>query len=727
MDNGGFLSIEKSIPTNLDWVKDNMEEDSSSIDTNVLSLEEESDKEEDVQEENLEYSSVVAFIKNKYENAKHSREYDERRMLECYRNYRGLYGPDVQFTDTEKSRAFIKITKTKVLAAYGKISDVLFSNLKFPIGVEPTPVPEGVLEAVHFDPNEKPNPKKEGDGPQVKTVTRQEILEKLGPLKDKLGELPESVELKEGVGKTPTSFTFSPADVAAHKMEAKIHDQLEEAQADKALRSFVFEMALFGTGIMKGPFAKDKEYPKWDEKGNYKPVKKSVADISHVSIWNFYPDPDARSIEECEFVIERHKLNKSELRALKKRPFFRSTSINLAIDQGPNYQNEDWEDVLGDNQTNAFGDNSRFEVLEYWGVIDKEMAEDMEIELPKRLKSLDEIQVNIWICNNQILRFVLNPFTPNHIPYYSCPYEVNPYSFFGVGIAENMLDTQLVMNGFIRLAIDNAALSSNLVFEVDEGNLVPGQDMRVYPGKVFRRQAGAPGQAIFATKYPNVTQECLLMFDKARQLSDEATGMPSYSHGISGIMSTGRTASGMSMLMGAADVNIKAVVRNIDDYLLIPLGKNLFSFNMQFDFDESIKGDLDIVARGTESLMRNEVRSQKLLQFLQITGNPMDAPFVKRDYILRELAKSLDLDPEKIVNDPREAGIQAMMMKELNDAMGVSPDQMKQQGNPSGVPGVQDPTGTGGGNIAPGASPTPDEQGFSMNGAGNPNPDNTQA
>ena len=77
-----------------------------------------------------------------------------------------------------------------------------------------------------------------------------------------------------------------------------------------------------------------------------------------------------------------------------------------------------------------------------------------------------------------------------------------------------------------------------------------------------------------------------MMFDKARQLSDEATGIPSYSHGVGGVMGVGRTASGMSMLMGAAAQNIKAVVRNIDDYLLSPLGKALFAFNMQFNFDE---------------------------------------------------------------------------------------------------------------------------------------------
>jgi hypothetical protein len=262
------------------------------------------------------------------------------------------------------------------------------------------------------------------------------------------------------------------------------------------------------------------------------------------------------------------------------------------------------------------------------------------------------------------------------------------------------------------MAVDNAALSGNLLIEIDETNLVPGQSMDVYPGKVFRRQAGAPGQAIFSTKFQNVSQELLMMFDKARQLADESTGMPSYSHGQTGIMSTGRTASGMSMLMGAATQNIKAVVKNIDDYLLGPLGRAMFAFNMQFNFDPEISGDLEVISKGTESLMRNEVRSQRLLQFMQMAANPVMAPFVKFDYILREIAVSMDLDEEKILNDPREAALQAKMMAAMQAAM----PQEAQQGAPQGA-APQDPTGAGG-NITAGTAPEPNTEGFSGGGGG---------
>lgn len=681
--------------------------------TDVMGLEEESNPEKNI----YRLDPIVQYVKERYERARTRRQPDEDRWLESYRNYRGEYGPDVQFSEEEKSRFFIKVTKTKVLAAYAQVVDVLFAGGKFPIGVEPTPVSIGdVPDNVYFDPKDQTGDK---DGGRA-SMSRKE----LGPLRKTLSRIADT--LKEGVGLTPSSATWEPVKMAARKMERKIHDQLDESDASTHLRFMAFELCLFGHGVIKGPFVTNKDYPKWDEEGGYSPISKRVPKITSCSIWNFYPDADAKNMQEAEYVVERHKMSKSQLRELKRRPHFRASSIDEAIERGANYMPETWESILEDNNNTV--SNESYEVLEYWGVIDRTIFEDTDIDIPDELKDAEDFQVNVWVCNDQTLRLVLNPFTPVRIPYHACPYEINPYSFFGVGVAENMADTQLLMNGTMRMAIDNLALSGNLVFDIDETNLVPGQDMRIHPGKIFRRQGGQVGQAVYGLKFPSVTNELLQMYEKGRQLTDEATGMPSYAHGGTGVQGMGRTAAGMSMLMGAASLNIKAVVRNVDDYILMPLGKDSFSFNMQFDFDKDIVGDLAIVARGTESLMRNEVRSQKLLQFMQMTANPMDAPFVKRDYLLRELAISLDLEEDKVVNDPREAAIQAKLLKEMNDAMGIQP-QAPQGGKQAGggAPAPSDPTGNGGGNIGPGAAPEPGAQGFSGNNQGGTNADSANA
>jgi hypothetical protein len=684
----------------------------------------------------LDAGSVVAFVTDKFKRAEDSRYTDENRWLRAYRNYRGLYGPDVQFTETEKSRVFVKVTKTKTLAAYGQIVDVLFGSSRFPLTVNPTTLPEGVAESVHIniDPNAEQAQEELsaafGKEPRVSFLfdpdeklkpgeTMYDRMKRLGPLEDKLEQMGDKVI--EGPGTTQSTVTFHPAMVAAKKMEKKIHDQLEESGANKQLRHTAFEMALFGTGIMKGPFAIDKEYPNWDmESGDYNPTIKTVPSTSHVSIWNFYPDPDAYNMDEAEFVVERHRMTRSQMRGLKSRPFFRGESIDEAINLGESYEKKYWEQDMEDDSQYSSAPY-RYEVLEFWGYVDTDILAENGVTIPKELKDSEQVSVNAWVCNGKVLRLVLNPFKPARIPYYAVPYELNPYSFFGVGIAENMDDTQTLMNGFMRMAIDNAALSGNLIIEVDETNLVPGQDLSVYPGKIFRRQGGAPGQGIFGTKFPNVAGENMQLFDKARVLADESTGFPSFAHGQTGVSGVGRTASGISMLMSAANGSIRNVVKNVDDYLIGPIGRAFFSFNMQFDFDSEIKGDLEVKASGTESLMANEVRSQRLMQFMGVASNPALMPFVKSDYIIREIAKSMDLDPDKVTNSLGDAAIQAEILKKFQQPPPTPPEAGTQgppaSPSPGAAPeqagvGVQDTTGAGGGNIGTGTAPTPGEQGF---------------
>ena len=157
------------------------------------------------------------------------------------------------------------------------------------------------------------------------------------------------------------------------------------------------------------------------------------------------------------------------------------------------------------------------------------------------------------------------------------------------------------------------------------------------------------------------------------------------------------------MLLGAAAGGVKTVIKNVDDYLLRPLGEGLFQFNMQFNFDPTIRGDLEVKAGGTESLMANEVRSQRLMQFLSVTSNPSLAPFAKFQYIITEIARSLDLDPDKVTNNIDEARVQAEIMKNF---------QQEQPQQPPGVPGANpmDTAGTGDGTIGTGQAPAPGQQ-----------------
>lgn len=679
-----------------------------------------------------EFPQLIAAVNEAWERAKEARMPDEARWLKSLQNYRGVYDEaTLSRIPDDKSKVFVKITKTKVLAAYGQLIEVLLGTGKFPLGIEPTKVPEGVAEYVHIDGQPSPDgPTADvygyaGDGKTIAPGTTQKDL--LNGLETSFGGL----GVKPGPTDDPNSIQIEPANIAAKNMEKKIHDQLDATNAANTLRHVAFEMVLLGHGVIKGPFNSYKIIHNWeiDENGKrvYKPIEKLIPDLEPVSIWDFYPDPNCNGIDNGDYIVHRHKFNRSQMRGLVNKPYFRETAIQTCLLRGPNHEAEWWETELKDADIQE--DHRMYQVLEYWGTMDARTCVEAGLD-PVEIgfdedKPLQEVQINVWACGDQILRLVLNPFTPTRIPYLACPYEIHPYQFFGMGVPENMEDAQQIMNGHARAAIDNLILSGNVVLEMDDNLLVPGQDMRLTPGKIFHRQGGQSGQSIHAIQIPNVAPDHMNMFDRFRQLADEETGIPSYSHGQTGVQSTTRTASGMSMLMGAAALNIKTVVKNLDDFLLQPLGEALYAWNMQFEEDETIHGDFEVKARGTAALMQKEVRSQRLMMFMQVGANPQLAPLIKWTTVLKELAETLDIDPDKFINNPEEAKIYAQIMANaqgLGQETTPTGEQPASMGGPptgSSGPAPLDPSGNGGGTIGTSAPPMPREAGFSAasNGA----------
>ena len=147
-------------------------------------------------------------------------------------------------------------------------------------------------------------------------------------------------------------------------MEKCIHDQLQENNAVNVLRHAIFESALLGTGIIKGPFNESKTLHRWEENRKYSPYKKVVPRIESVSCWDFFPDPSATSINDCEYVIQRHRMTSSQMRDLMDKPFFRADNIAQCISGGPNYDNKYYEESIRRENVEDFNENSRYEVLE---------------------------------------------------------------------------------------------------------------------------------------------------------------------------------------------------------------------------------------------------------------------------------------------------------------------------------------------------------------------------
>lgn len=698
---------------------------------------------EDVAQQEQALRSLVALVERKYKQAKEGRRTTEEKWLSNWKQFNSELSAEqkarvaeAQKRNPSASSIFIPVTKTKTMAAYGQLIDIVFADQKFPLEVKATPQPEGIAEAAYIAPEQAPDIYGyEGDGRTIEPGATAYTLENsiLGGLKEKYQKIKDAGK-KFILGQSPdpkTMPTIHPAEEAAIKMNKIIQDQLQENRVEAEICDSIFEMCVFGTGAVKGPFTTKQIVHNWervDGSLEYTPTERNSPIASFVSIWNLYPDPTPRKANQLGYMVERHLVSNSSLAELKLQPYFNNARIDYILERGTGKRvREYWENQLQDNAVSAFVEDE-YEILEYWGYADRDLIAQLDLSEKERAKinGLKElIQVNIWVCGGEVIKFILNPFTPSRIPYFISPYEELLYQVWGKGIPDNMAGSQDMVNGHAQMAIDNLKFSGSVMLEVNENQLVPGQNMIIFPGKIWRKQSGAPGQSVFGITTPNVSQQHFIAIDKALGFADQATGLPSYQYGQ---YTTGqsRTASGMSMLMQAASLNIKTVVKNIDRYIIEPMGQAFFQWNMQFNSEvPDIRGDLKIISKGTSSLMQKEVKSQRLMTLLQVGSGPTTAPFMNVEYLLKEICKSLGIDPDAAVNDQQKAALYAEILGKLGAA---SANQQTGGANSAGTPpgggqggsneasagaNPSDTSGSGGGNIGVGSVPQPGQNGFS--------------
>ncbi len=128
---------------------------------------------------------------------------------------------------------------------------------------------------------------------------------------------------------------------------------------------------------------------------------------------------------------------------------------------------------------------------------------------------------------------------------------------------------------------------------------------------------------------------------------------------------------------------MKDLITNYDEGVTRTFMEALYRWNMQFNPDDSCKGDFDIKARGTASLMAKEIRAQQLDQFANATANPMDAPYIKRVELLRQRAEAHDLsnviktEEEVAAEQNNEAAKQQAQQQQQMQALQIKTAQLE--------------------------------------------------
>lgn len=556
-----------------------------------------------------------------FSQAENDRRLTELRWLQDLRQYRGQYDDDVlSRIGPNRSRAFVRKTRVKVKTVDSRMADLLFpSNSERNFSVEATTVPNVPAEAAR----------------QVANAMAKQT-----------GRKPTIQEVKEQLKKL--------ANAAAKAMGDTIDDQLTEARYKDAARSVIHSGNLYGTGILKAPLVEKKIRQSFmrDQSGKWKLTTEvyTVPFVEYVPLWRFYPDMAATTLEACRYVFERHVMTKAEILRLMDRKSFNAYAIKKYVEARPEgeiatkyFDTELMQ--MGDRLAKSQNQTGQYDVLERWGWLDALSLAACGVEIPAE-RMHETFFANVWFLpNGEVIRAVLQPINGVTWPYHIYYFDKDETSIFGEGLASIMRGDQTMLNAAVRMVLDNAALTAGPMLEVNTRLVGAGEKItEMFPFKVWPRTGEDPtAQAIRVLDVPNHIGELSGLVEMFENNADEVTAIPRYMSGENANGGAAGTASGMSMLMGAASIVMKDLISSFDEGITKPFIKALYRWNMQFNKDDSIKGDFDVSATGTSSMVAKEVRAQQLDAFSQLSANPMDAPYIKREELLRQRADAHDL------------------------------------------------------------------------------------
>lgn len=571
----------------------------------------------------------------------------EEEWLRDLRAYHGIYEPEILAGIGKKSKVFVHLTRTKTIGAYARIVDLLFQSADKHWGIEPTPEPTL--------------------SPSAKQEIIQAILRERGEMAS-----PEIVR----------QVADMVAETRAERMEQRIEDQLTEARYEAHAKSAILEACMIGTGIIKGPVTRTHLRKHWQRgtDGWGLAVEEEIApDVEAVSAFDFYPDPYAADLEDATGVFQRHILTRQQLIELKRHPGFDAAVIDEILIGHPQGNHEELTHEIALRTMagiNTTANSGRYVVLEYWGMRDAQALAQAGIEI----EATDQVQANVWVCGGRTIKAQLNPLMPERIPYQAFRFERVPHHFWGNGVGRQMRDSQVTINSTVRAMLDNLSISSGPQVEINMDLIDPAQvesAKDLFAWKVWSRSGGDPTTPLLRFYQPtNITQPLTQVLDLFRRFADEETGMPSYTQGqvIPGL---NKTATGMSMLMAAANVTLKAIIKNWDECAK-GLIEGFYHWNMQWAEEDDVRGDMDVLARGSTALIAKEMQSERLIQFAGMTANPIDAQSVDRPALLRAIAEAMDINAERIVPEHDDVG--------AGGAGGAGPDGAPGMAPPDGVP-----------------------------------------
>tara|TARA_R110000803_G_scaffold8615_8_gene27642 strand:+ start:1027 stop:3090 length:2064 start_codon:yes stop_codon:yes gene_type:complete len=662
---------------------------------NATLIEQEDDARKAMEERQAEPLMVglSAYLRTSFDAAKRAKDPIERAMLKALRQRNGEYEPTKMAAIQQQggSEIYMMITEVKCRAAESWLRDILMDTGTPPWDIKPTPLP---------------------DLPEARDEIVNQILgEKVTGLIEQIGQAPnpsEVAQLKEIVAQELRFNVLQDAQNRTNGMKRKIADQFAEGGFAEGFNEFLTDLVTFPAAILKGPCVRRQRKLSWDtdEEGNTIAVadEQLAPEFERVDPFRFYPEPGISKVNDG-YVFEHHPLTRMALSDLIGVPGYDDEAIRELLDvgNGQSWINSDVnqeKDELERKHSTEQRPTEIYDALEFWGKVSGKMLlewglTEEEVEDPTK-----EYDANVWVVGNYVIKAILNYDPLGEKPYAVTSFIKSPGAFWGKGIPEIIEDVQSVCNASARSLVNNMGIASGPQVEVNLERMPTNEDItQMHPWRIWQVLNDPLGGSAPAVRFnqPNDNSGSLMaVYQQFSKLADDHSGIPSYLSGDLNVSGAGRTASGLSMLMGSAGKSIRQVVMHIDADVIKLVVHRTFVYNMRYDEDESIKGDAQIIPRGAINLAVKDTVNTRRVEFLQATANEFDMEIIGPDgraAILREVAKGLQMPEDEVVPSREKAAFnkraaqgeaQAAIAPPNGGRTGEQPATLDAAGNPAG-------------------------------------------
>lgn len=640
-------------------------------------------------------SGLAGHIKRHWTLAKEAKQQIERDMLTAVRSKRGEYDPDklASIREQGSSEIYMMVFATKARQLKALLTDVMIgTGAERPWTIQPSPKPE-------IPP---------GEQTQIMQAVYEQTLqaEMMGMPMSVADVRQRMVDMKAEV----ENRVMEHARLEAERAEMAIEDLLVEGGFLQALDEFLDDLSTFKTAFIKGPVVRMEPQLKWTQGPDGAYIAQTQMDKKvvweRVDPFNMYPVPWARSVHDAP-LIERHKLSRTALNGMIGVDGYSEDAIRAVLDQHGKGGLHEWLQIDTERAT-AEGRDSASDVnrsdlidaLQYWGSVSGAMLREWGLSEQDVPDEAREYEVEAWLIGSWVIKAIVNPDPLMRRPYYADGFSRIPGAFWHNSLFDVVKDCQDMCNAAARALANNLGIASGpqvymLVDRMAQGEKVTS----MYPWKLWQMTSDPMGTNADPIKFfqpSSHAAELMGVFEKFSILADEYAGIPRYMAGIGGGEGgAGRTASGMSMMVGNASKQIKSTTASIDIHVLGPLVERAFQFCLMHKPELALQGDLQVKARGALSLVTKESAQVRTNEFLAATANPIDMQIIGlegRAELLRHAARRLDISGDKVIPSASKVKMNAAMAMAQQQQLAMAQAQQP-QGPQGGSP--KKPTGNG--------------------------------